>query len=82
MIIPGGKEHPRDETGEIDWEYAQQELYILKEKQEMVQKEKEQKIKEEEEHKLLEKEQELQEIRRRQKESEQQMKQMLDKIEN
>lgn len=40
VILPGGEERHRDDTAEIDWEYAQQELYILKEKQEMVNKEK------------------------------------------
>lgn len=82
VIIPDGEERPREDTAEIDWEYAQQELYLLKEKQELAAREKENKLKEEEEARLREKEQELAEIKRRQKESEEEMKQMMEKIEN
>ncbi len=45
VIIPGSEQRSRDNTAEIDWEYAQQELYILKEKEDVAAKEKEQKLK-------------------------------------
>lgn len=69
MLLPGEERRIGPEiTGDIDWEFAQEEMYHHKkekiDKEEEIQHEKEMKQREEQEHALKEKEEELDKLRK------------------
>lgn len=70
VVIPGHDPREEIEESKIDWDYAQNELYLKKELIEREQnEERERKIKEDAELKLKKKEEELEELQRKLKEN-------------